>query len=173
MMKSVATTAALVLLSGAGLGLFAARWVAPTLLQVSVVTITTGSMAPTMPAGSMAYIERAEGPFAVGDVLTFQRGTERFTHRAVEVVPDGSGSNWYVTKGDHNETDDAQPVHDRQVEGRVVWSAPWLGVASVALDQPAVIAFVLLVATTILFWPLLAGPGEDQWEAAAAKRGAR
>lgn len=110
----------------------------PLAVRVSgetLVTLVSGSMAPTYPVGSVVVLEKLEPltGVAVHDVITIKRAQGLpITHRVVEVV-NLNGSTAYRTKGDANATPDAELTLASAVIGRVTgplptwWSAAlWL-----------------------------------------------
>ncbi|MGO4593054.1 S26 family signal peptidase [Leifsonia sp. 2TAF2] len=128
--------------------------------QLSLVMFRTGSMSPTIPAGSLALVHRIPTADArVGEVVTVDRpGALPVTHRVVSTsVPAGSPSGWarLVLKGDANPTVDAEP-YDVGTVRTVLWSAPGLAYVVSWLGHPAVIgALTVAVAGLVAwtFWP--------------------
>ena len=114
--RVVLGTAVLILLT-AGLG--------PLTGAYRLATVLSGSMAPGMPAGSLAVLAPIDpGAVRVGDVITFEApipGRPIVTHRVVEIVEGGSHP-VVTTKGDANATADPWVA-------RVTGSPAWRRVA--------------------------------------------
>lgn len=108
---------------------------------VEIKIVKSGSMEPAIPTGSLVVV-KPEGHYAVGDVITFGKDTKTdipTTHRIVRI--DGEA---ITTKGDANEEVDPQTITRRDIIGRVILHAPYLGFLLDFARQP--IGFVLLIA---------------------------
>jgi signal peptidase I len=124
--------------------------------HVTLIMFKTGSMAPTIPAGSLAVVhEIPASEIRVGDIVTVDReGQLPVTHRVTSVQ--GSGDTRTITlRGDANPTDDIAPYVVSQV--RIVWLAipGWASVV-VWFSNPVVLGALTLGATALVtwaFWP--------------------
>lgn len=100
---------------------------APILLGNRPVVVLSGSMEPAYPVGSITYYK--EVPFnniTVGDAITFQIGDGSYATHRVTAVNETEQS--FTTKGDHNDTEDANPVLYSNVKGRTAEHAiPFAG----------------------------------------------
>lgn len=87
--------------------------------------VLTGSMAPTIPTGSLVVLEPIDpGQVSAGDIVTFAVDGVRVTHRVVSKdVTTGD----LTTKGDANAVDDLAPVPAEAIQGRVWFHVPYLG----------------------------------------------
>lgn len=121
--------------------------------------VTSGSMRPAIPAGSMVVV-RDVPPRSIheGDVITFERdgpaastGTpRRVSHRVVEVV-ESDGRLHFRTKGDANDEPDPTLVPAQNVVGRVEFDIPYLGYIVSYLDSDTgVLAFVVVPAVLLV-----------------------
>lgn len=127
---------------------------------ISVLVFLTGSMAPTMPAGSAALVQRVDASeVRVGDVVTVPRPGEALpvTHRVVSIaVVDGdAAARSFVLRGDANPRDDLEPAVVRQVE-RVLVAAPGAGHVVQVVQSPlglGVTASLVAMAMIGAFWP--------------------
>lgn len=108
------------------------------------LTILSGSMEPTYPAGSQVFVEPVEGAeeaqekVAVGSAITFMPYPDDptlVTHRVVEVAYGTDGEPTYTTQGDANETPDETEVGPKQLRGVVRYHVPWVGYAASSLDS--------------------------------------
>ena len=96
------------------------------IFSYSVQYITTGSMAPTLPEGSIIVGKEydKESDLTVGekdsstpgDIITFYDNYGNLvTHRAIYSYIDTKGNTQYETKGDNNEDIDPFPVSKDQI----------------------------------------------------------
>jgi signal peptidase len=120
-----------------------------------VLTVLSGSMAPTLRTGDLAYDDRLKPEQATrlkaGEIITFRTtpgGEQTFTHR-IHGVLTFHGAVAYQTKGDANSTTDATPVLPSQVVGLYLGRIPYGGYLLNALHQP--VALVLLLAAPCLW----------------------
>jgi signal peptidase len=125
----------------------------------SIILFSTGSMAPTIPAGSAALVRLLPASdFRVGDITTIERpGQLPITHRITSVEPlPGSPSTRVVTmRGDANTADDPDPyvITDARL---VVASVPGVAQFFNHLRDPRLMAVLTLLAgalATWAFWP--------------------
>jgi signal peptidase len=86
------------------LGLLAIT-VGPRFLPYQALVVRSGSMAPTIPTGSVVFYRKiAAADVKVGNVIAFNRpgdASERVTHR-VDSIGTGPTGRYFVTKGDAN-----------------------------------------------------------------------
>ncbi len=122
----------------------------PRFLGYDAYNVITGSMEPTIPVGSVVYVERVEPESVLpDDIIAFYREDEVVTHRAVE--------NHYlydeiVTKGDANVSNDINPVKYSEFIGKVRWHFPLVGnYLSVYSSQVTKIYLLCLAACGVLF----------------------
>jgi signal peptidase I len=112
--------------------------VLPKLVGGASMTVLTGSMSPTIPAGSVVVVKPVD-PAEVrpGDVITYQPrpGSAFVTHRVVR-INDDDGRLSFVTKGDANDAEDPQPVPAAGVAGRVWLHVPHVGLISEKVRSP-------------------------------------
>lgn len=153
--RRVALDAVLWVLAGAGAACILLT-VAALALGVSLIMFSTGSMAPVMPTGTLAAVQRIPASeVRVGDVVTVDRaGLPPITHRVVAVSGRGEPRT-IVMKGDANRRPDPEPYVVDSV--RIVrWSAPGLAYPVSWLQSPYVLGTATLVMTTLVvtvFWP--------------------
>lgn len=140
----------------AGRGLAAAAFlvfVVPAILQVvgvRTVSLTTGSMTPAHPPGSLLFVVAPADPAAVpvGEVVVIARADgSRVTHRVVGAVRGAAGEvAAYRTRGDAVATVDPEPVPAAAVEGVVAAGIPVLGALRAWMVSPLGIAIGLVLA---------------------------
>ena len=109
----------------AALLLAAAVWL-PGLFHMKAYVVKSSSMEPAIKAGSVIYVSqyREEETISPGDIVSFQTGDAKVTHRVVAVDTE-QGS--VITKGDANKTRDSQPVTFDAIEGKVRFHIPVIG----------------------------------------------
>lgn len=115
-----------------------------------VYNVISGSMAPEYNVGDLIYVKEIDpSEVSVGDPITFVLNEDLVvaTHRVVSVDEENQ---CFYTKGDANKTEDASPVHFKNLIGVPVFKIPYLGYVSdfVQNNVPVVviIAIVLIVA---------------------------
>lgn len=118
------------------------------------LTILSGSMEPTYPAGSQVFVEpvagdeEAQEKVGVGTAITFMPYPDDptlVTHRVVEVSHGTDGAPIYTTQGDANATPDETEVRTKQLKGVVRYHVPWVGyvASSMGADRKGTLATVL------------------------------
>lgn len=128
--------------------------------DATLISFRTGSMAPTMPQGSIAISHPVTADeIEVGDVVTVRRDDARLpvTHRVVDVLPvaDDTTARDLVLRGDDNEHNDPYPYTVTEAR-RVDWAMPGVGNAIMLLQSPFGMGLLVLVAgafTVWAFWP--------------------
>ncbi|WP_440312066.1 signal peptidase I [Leucobacter chromiireducens] len=133
---------------------------------ISIIMFKTGSMSPSIPAGSLAIVRQIPADaIHVGDVVTVDRaGMLPVTHRVTSVSGEGP-SRTITMRGDANDVDDPSPYDVTQV--RVVMGAvPGLARVVVWFSHPAVLGALTIAAATLVtwaFWPRAPrGPGGSE-----------
>jgi len=115
--------------------------------------VTSGSMEPQIPTGSLIWVENTDNPEEIeeNDIITFQKNRETpITHRVIEVNDTGAETR-FITKGDANARADPGTVRPEQVIGEVRFTAPYLGHAINWLGSlPGLFLLVVLPAIAIL-----------------------
>ena len=122
--------------------------------QITLIMFRTGSMSPTIPAGSVAVVQRVPATeIAVGDVVTVDReGELPVTHRVTTISPGASAQERVITmRGDANAADDAFPYTVSSVR-RVLFSVPGIALIIVGMGNPLVLGGLTVAATTLVVW---------------------
>ncbi|WP_186377032.1 signal peptidase I [Curtobacterium pusillum] len=135
-------------------------WVAIVTTGLSFVVVTTGSMAPTIPAGGLAITHAVRAAdLHEGDVVTVPRRGSALpvTHRVVAIdrVAGDRAARSLTLRGDDNETDDRDPYVVRDA-GLVLAHAPALGTVLVALTSPVARGLTVAAVGALVawaFWP--------------------
>ena len=99
--------------------------VVPKLLGYEIYNITSGSMAPEIPIGSVVFVDPVDPSSVVdNEVIAFERGNSVIVHRAVSNhVVEGE----FVTMGDANAQEDFETVPYSNYIGKVIRHMPYLG----------------------------------------------
>lgn len=135
--------------------------------NISLIMFKTGSMTPTIPAGSVAVIRQIPAEqISVGDVVTVDRpGKLPVTHRVVESSPgDAAGQRVIRLKGDANDTADIAPYTVAEA-GLVLWHVPGMAKVIVGMSRPWVLGLITLAAGALVtwtFWPRPPGNTKDK-----------
>jgi signal peptidase len=123
---------------------------------LTLIVVTTGSMSPTIPTGSVVVSHReAASAVRVGQVVTVPRpgASLPVTHRVVRVssVPGDPAARSLTLRGDANATDDRAPYVVRSV-GVTVASARGVGSVLAVLTLPAAKGIVVAVVGLLVVW---------------------
>lgn len=110
----------------------------PRLTHATPYTITTGSMKPTLPPGTLAVVKPVDATkLQAGDIITYQLKSGEaavVTHRIVGVGTSLNNETFYRTQGDANAAPDELLVRPVQVRGEVWYHLPYVGYASQTLS---------------------------------------
>jgi len=136
--------------------------------NVSIMMFRTGSMSPTITAGSIALVREIPATdMAVGDVVTVDRGEDTLpvTHRVVRILDAdaGSGVVTFEMRGDANGSNDPEPYAESTVS-RVMLSVPGIAPVIQWFSNPYVLGGLTLGATTLVVWAFWPRRGEDGTE---------
>lgn len=128
------------------------------IFNISLIMFKTGSMSPTIPAGSVAVIRQIPADqIAAGDVITVDRpGKLPVTHRVVATEPGQTpGERMIRLKGDANDAEDIAPYPVTQA-GLVLGHVPGLANTIVWFSNPWVLGLITIAAGVLVtwtFWP--------------------
>jgi signal peptidase len=116
--------------------------------------VRSDSMSPVFAARDMIITRPVAGSVRQGDIVTFEQGTQKVTHRVVSVTTDA-----IITKGDANMTPDPQPIPYSRIAGVYLSKVPHVGYVTafvstkkgwfLAIVLPAAILVCLLVREII------------------------
>lgn len=140
----------------------------PKLMGFRTFVVTSGSMEPYLPIGSLTYVKKeASAAIDKGDVITFTLGETVVTHRVEQVLQEGRS---FVTKGDANEERDYRPVGYEQILGTVQFFLPGLGYAGFVLGttEGRIAAAVLFL--WMLFMEAIASDAQNRKERKECKK---
>jgi len=99
-------------------------------------TLVAGrSMEPAIDLGDIVIVnEISTNTIHEGDIIQFKDDHDTIIHRVLEVRPD-KGSRIFITKGDSNKTPDSRPVYPDQIMGKVTYTIPKIGWASIGIKN--------------------------------------
>lgn len=142
----------------------AAVLVLPVLFGCKSMAVVSGSMEPQIPVGSIVVVKEVDArELEVGDVISYRiSGDTMVTHRITAIDFDNET---ITTKGDANETEDANPVSFSDVVGRKLFHVPLLGYLSIYIKTPLGIVgvcAVLIVLILLNFLPSVLEPDEKK-----------
>ncbi len=146
-------------------------------LGLNFFNVTSGSMEPTLPVGSMVYAGKYKiEDLKKDDIITFKvRDDETgavsvVTHRIAEVIKDEETKKYdvdgeekekqvvkyeFVTKGDANNTVDLWTVPAGNVIGLYQWHVPFVGyVTNFSQTGKGFILLVIIPAVILIVWEL-------------------
>lgn len=144
--------------------------VAALVFKVTVIMFATGSMSPTIPAGSIAFVREIPATeMRGGDVVTVSRATELpITHRVAEIVGVDGETVSFTMKGDANPGLD--PVVYEQTHVRQVWwSIPGVAPVLAWFRQPVVLGVVTVTVATLVTWAFWPRRGQSADEASRSR----
>lgn len=128
--------------------------IAAFVFNISLILFKTGSMAPTIPQGSMSVVQRISADdIRVGDVVTVDReeGQLPVTHRVTAVHPQRPGEALIEMQGDANPNPDPGPYRVTEVR-KVLWSVPGAASVIVWFSDPVILAGLTLAAAALVLW---------------------
>lgn len=140
--------------------------------NITLILFRTGSMSPTIPAGSVAVVQRVDAAqLRVGDVVTVDReGELPVTHRVTSIEPGATDAERIITmRGDANAADDPFPYTVTSVR-TVLFSIPGIATVIAGMGDPWVLGGLTAGATVLVvwaFWPR-SGSASERREAGVA-----
>ncbi|MGZ1492171.1 signal peptidase I [Brevibacterium sediminis] len=139
--------------------------------NVSIIMFKTGSMSPTIPAGSASLVREIPAKdMKVGDIVTVDRGEKVLpvTHRITEIqrIDDSTGAVTFEMKGDANAEKDPDPYTVETVR-TVMFSVP--GVAPILQQwrNPFLLGGITIAASLLVVWAFWPRRDEDDDETLA------
>ncbi|MFE4080873.1 signal peptidase I [Paenarthrobacter sp. YIM B13468] len=123
--------------------------------NITLILFKTGSMSPTIPAGSLAVVrEIPAAEIKIGDVVTVDRpGKLPITHRIQSVGPAEGAARTITMKGDANADADPAPYVVERVR-IVLWSVPGLAYPLAAAANPVVLGVTTVCVAALVSWVL-------------------
>lgn len=126
---------------------------APEAGGYKALVVTSSSMEPSVPAGSIIFIKNS-GVVQKNDIITFRMGpgNKSFTTHRVVDIREIKGITMYQTKGDAVKDPDTELVATGRVAGKMLFALPFLGYpAAFAKTQTGVVLLVVIPAALIIY----------------------
>ena len=114
--------------------------------------VLSGSMEPAVPTGSVVFVSPKPFGYAVGDIITFNRGGKDYTTHRVSGLVDESGQIAYQTQGDANNAPDPQTVAKKDIKGAVILTVPYIGYAVSQTKTPYGFILLIIIPSTIIIY---------------------
>lgn len=117
------------------------------------LVVTSSSMEPSVPAGSIIFIKNS-GAVQKNDIITFRMGpgNKSFTTHRVVDIKEIKGISMYQTKGDAVKDLDTELVATGRVAGKMLFAIPFIGFpAAFAKTQTGVVLLVVIPAALIVY----------------------
>ena len=92
-------------------------------------------MYPEIEVGDVVIVKKCTiNDIDVGDVIEYQIETQSIVHRVTKKEIEQNAFK-ITTKGDNNNSEDAKPVYEEQIIGKVIFKIKYLGLPSVWLKN--------------------------------------
>lgn len=131
----------------------------PVLLNAERFAITTNSMAPHYPPGTLVIVQPTDAShLRIGDVVTFHtsQGSETVvTHRIVGAQQHSQMGERFLTQGDNNAVVDVAPVSPAEIIGVVRYAVPWIGHLSAAYHNETLSIALPVLGSALLVCAVL------------------
>ena len=125
----------------------------PTKKYIYTYIVATGSMEPTIHAGSVALVQPIQPVFVKkGDIITFtspKDGQTLIIHRVTAIKNQGRTFR-FKTKGDNNNNEDNWLVYGSLVKGRMAAAIPYLGHLATFIKTPKGFLMMIIIPAIIL-----------------------
>lgn len=110
------------------------------IFKYQLVAILSNSMVPTYSRGDAVLIEKIDtdekkNKLKKGDVIVFTYNNRRILHRIINISEASNGERIYKTKGDNLEEEDAWYVHNKDIEGKYMFTIYKIGYPSVWISE--------------------------------------
>jgi len=119
------------------IGCVAIVWFATGVLPIKPSLVPTGSMVPVINPGDVVLTTAVNTEaIKLGEIIEYKNSKENINvvHRVIEIGGDVQ-TRYFITKGDANNTPDADPVSPQAILGREIFIIPKLGWISIAMKN--------------------------------------
>jgi len=104
------------------------------IFSIQPVAIATGSMEKELFIGDVAVIKKCNANDVIeGDIIQYQMDGYTVIHRVKE-KHQKQGDIYFITKGDNNRQEDALPVTEQQLIGKVIFKIKYIGYPAIWLN---------------------------------------
>lgn len=105
------------------------------LFPIQPKAIATASMYPEIEVGDVAIVKKCTiNDINVGDVIEYKIENQSIVHRVTKKEIEDNVFK-ITTKGDNNNSEDAKPVYEEQITGKVIFKIKYIGLPSVWLNK--------------------------------------
>ncbi len=109
----------------------------PSVFGVTPMVTLSGSMSGTIEVGDLIFVDKAEPEeLEAGDIIAFMSGKSVVTHRILEVQTAEDGAIQWLTKGDANNAEDQDLVHQDKLVGIYRSRIPGVGDFILFMKEP-------------------------------------
>lgn len=118
----------------------------PDVFGIKPMIVVSSSMEPEINVGDLAFVKMVDtDTIKEKDIVAFRNNEDTVTtHRVIDVT-EIDGNKCFTTKGDNNASDDSTMVSPSDIEGIYISKIPKLGEVLMVVQQPIVLAIILLV----------------------------
>ena len=118
----------------------------PSLFGYKPFIVLSGSMETELYRGDLAIIKEVDvNTLKENDIVAFRdRKNYVVTHRIVKI-----DNGKFITKGDNNNKDDADPVSKSKIEGLYVYKISGLGYILLVMQRPSTLLFIIAIIILI------------------------
>lgn len=110
-----------------------ATWFALGIFPIAPISIASASMEEELYIGDVAIIKKCNSnDVVVGDIIQYQMEGYTVVHRIIE-KKQSNGRVTFITKGDNNNSPDANPVSEDQLIGKVIYKIKYIGYPAIWL----------------------------------------
>lgn len=122
----------------------------PSIFGIKPFMVLSGSMETNIKIGDLIFTKEIDpSTLKVNDVIAFRDEENTVTtHRIIDIIMQ-DGVNYFVTKGDNNNSQDKNLVEYKDVEGIYIGRIPALGKIMKSLSEPIVVIIAILGITLI------------------------
>jgi signal peptidase I, archaeal type len=118
----------------------------PSFLGYKPFIVLSNSMLPTIQIGDLVLDKTVDADtLQVGDIVSYREGTTTVITHRITAINDSGGVRQFTTKGDNNNTADANPVLESDVEGKMITSYHNIGNAALFMQtKQGMLIFIVL-----------------------------
>ena len=148
----------------------------PSVLGITPLAVQSGSMSGTasdhIEIGDLIFVKPVKAiDLREGDIIAFKEGSIVVTHRIVRIETEDNGTLKFVTKGDANNAEDAQPVSAANLVGKYAGRIAHVGDVALFAQKPVGMAlFIAFPVLCFVLYDASARRREAEREAQRARR---
>lgn len=94
--------------------------------ELRILRVVSPSMEPAIKKGSLIMV-KSNTKYSIGDIISYKSdlGSSILTHR-IEKIVKIENHYFFITKGDNNEAEDPNPVSQKNIIGKVIFSISFI-----------------------------------------------